>query len=100
MIAISRWTSNDQTTITDLRVSNYSYTITHNRCDIPIIVEKTLNQLSLEKLKESIFIPRKIELKRMYKPIFNKIVIRNSLPMKIKIDEKANIKFDNQVKKP
>lgn len=55
-----------------------------------IEVKKSLTELSLEKLRESMFVKRKIELNKIYRSKLVNNRIRNALPQRIRIDEIAN----------
>lgn len=56
---------------------------------IDVSFEKSLTELSLERLRELMFVPRKIQLKPIYnrKPL-NRL-IRNNLPQRIRLNENA-----------
>lgn len=61
----------------------YTYTISHY---LYPEFELNLAQISLIKLRKQMFVPRKIDIKKVYKSKYKPINIRNKLPIKIRID--------------
>lgn len=95
MIATLGWTSTDATTYTDCTLTRCnstdgwaisSTTITSSDNAIDNFV-KSDDELSLDRLKALMFVPRKIELKHKHYRKSHSIVIRNTLPRKIRIED-------------
>ena len=69
-----------------------AFTITElsdNLQDLHYIIDESLNALSLKKLRELMFIPVKVQINRSFNPKNHNLTIRNQLPQRIRINEKA-----------
>lgn len=92
MIATIGYTGTDQTTITYISNTYSSYT-GNDYDDIYIKTSETLNEMSLRRLRELMFVPRKTHIKKSFPIIKKQINIRNQLPIKFRICD--NNKLEN-----